>query len=484
MTELLQQTWFWPVVAVILGAPILLVVLTEIYLALDDRDRGSARIVLLVRNWVVPLGALLLLLSQARFAIGTVDWVRVVATAFGFLVVLVLLNAINLFTFSNAVQGSWRQRMPKIFIDLGRALLIVVAVAAIFAWIWGADVGGLFTALGIGSIVIGLALQSAVGPVVAGLFVLFERPFEVGDWLLTGQGKGRVIDINWRATHFETNNGIRIVPNATLAGDSIVNLSRATGPWAVSVEVQFSTDDPPDDVVDLLIEVASDLPQTHHDSRPSAIPISTDQQKGKGWYEVDIPLLNPGASWGAGGLFRRRLWYAARRSGLHLDNDQFDPQTSSERTRRAVERIAVLLRLSDDDTDYLFTQSRLERYGEGEPLQKANEIPDGVRFIVEGQARMLAEGPNGESVHVADFKRDEALGLTALLRQAIGSRVVALTPVTVLLIPVSALDSLVASRRELAYEFGREIENRRQRANQAFLALGLDPPTSSRFVAY
>ena len=483
MTDLLQQPWFWPVVAVVVGVPVLLILLTEIYFALRRHGRGAARIILLVRNWLVPLGALLVLLSQVRFANGQVDWLRVVATAFGFLIVLVLINAVNLFVFTKASEGTWRQRLPKIFVDLGRALLIVVAVAVIFAWVWGTDVGGLFTALGIGSIVIGLALQSAVGPVVAGLFLLFERPFKVGDWLITDQGKGKVIEINWRATHFETNNGIRIVPNAMLAEGSIMNLSRATNPWELSLEVQFSTADPPDEVIALLVRVASDLPQMHLGENPSAVPISTDEDKGKGWYEVGIPLVNPGVSWGAGGLFQRRLWYAARRAGLHLDGDRSDPRTSAEHTRAALERAAVLLGV--DPTDFSEHGGiRLERYGEGELLQRAGDVPLGARFVVEGLARMSAEGPNGEFVHVADFSRDEILGLTSLLRQAIGSRVVALTPVTVLYIPVEILDGLVSSRRELARDFGREIENRRQRTLEAFAALGLETPPGSRLLAY
>lgn len=348
---------------------------------------------------------------------------------------------------------------------------------------WGTDVGGLFTALGIGSIVIGLALQSAVGPVVAGLFLLFERPFKVGDWLITGQGKGKVIEINWRATHFETNNGIRVVPNAMLAEDAIVNLSRATSPWELSLEVQFSTADPPDEVIALLVEVASELPQAHPGGHPSAIPISTEEDKGKGWYEVDIPLVNPGVSWGTGGLFQRRLWYAARRAGLHLDGDRSDPRTNAKRTRAALERVAMLLKADPAEIAEL-GDVRLERYGESEAVQRAGDVPKGARFIVDGRVRMSAEGPEGEFVHVADFGRDEVLGLTSLLRQAIGSRVVALTPVTVLYVPVEILDALVASRRELARDFGREIENRRQRTLEAFATLGLEPPGGSRLLAY
>ncbi|WP_294178181.1 mechanosensitive ion channel family protein [uncultured Schumannella sp.] len=478
MAELFAEPWFWPAALVIVGLPITLLVLTEIHAALARSGRGAARIVRLVRDWVVPLGALLVLLAQTRYLAGDVDWFKVTATAFGFLVVLVLINGVNLVVFTKAREGSWRQRLPKIFIDLGRALLIVVAVAIIFSWVWGADVGGLFTALGVGSIVIGLALQGAVGPVVAGLFLLFERPFQVDDWLMTGFGKGRVVEVNWRATHFDTNNGLRVVPNSALAGDAFVNLSRARNPYEASVQVRFATDDPPDDVLALVLAVATDLPQRHPESGPSAIPLR------KGFYEVGIPLASPGSEWGAVGLFRRRLWYAARRAGLHLDRDLTDPFTSRERTRAALTRLAPRLSVEPPDIERLLESVRLERYGEGECVQRPATVPDGVRYIVSGEARMSAEGPAGEVLHVADFGRDDALGLTSLTRQGIASSVVALTPLTVLLIPVETLDELVRTRRSLAREYGREIDNRRDRTFEAFAAAGLEPPSGSRLIAY
>jgi len=483
--ELLAEPWFWPVAIVIVGVPIVLLILTEIHSELETHGKaGGARLIRLLRNWLVPVGALLLLLSQTQFVSGGVDWVKVLATAFGFLVVLALLNSVNLFAFSRAAEGSWRRRLPKIFIDLGRALLIVIAVALLFSWVWGADIGGLFTALGIGSIVIGLALQNAIGPIAAGLFLLFERPFEVGDWLITSDGKGKVLEINWRATHFETNNGIRVVPNASLAGDSIVNLTRASSTWSSTVEVRFSTDDPPDEVIALLVSVASQLPQAHPDDAPAAIPAGKTADQGSGWYEASIPLIHPGMAWGAGGLFRRRLWYAARRAGLHLDGDTFDPFTTPERTREALARIAPRLYLEQHDVDSYAEQSRLLRYGEGEVVQHAHEVPDGVRFIVTGMARMSAAGPAGEIINIADFGRDDVLGLTSLTRQGIASRVVALEALTVLYIPVESLDRMVATRRELARDFGREVDTRRERTLEAFKKAGYVPPAGSRLIAY
>ena len=136
-----------------------------------------------------------------------------------------LLNGLNLAVFVTAKRGTWRDRLPSIFVDIARVLLIVVGLAILFGWIWGADIGGLFTALGISTIVIGLALQNAVGAVLSGLFLLFEQPFELGDYLDTGSGKGRIVAVNWRATHIDTGNGILIIPNGTLAGATFRNLS-------------------------------------------------------------------------------------------------------------------------------------------------------------------------------------------------------------------------------------------------------------------
>ena len=80
--------------------------------------------------------------------------------------------------------------------------------------------------------------------------------------------------------------------------------------------------------------------------------------------------------------------------------------------------------------------------------------------------------------------RDEGLGMTSLTRQGIASRVIALTPLTVLLVPVETLDRLVEADRTLARDFGREVDNRRARTLEAFSKAGYPPPPGSRLIAY
>ncbi|MBK0296223.1 mechanosensitive ion channel, partial [Bacillus sp. S34] len=173
-------------------------------------------------------------------------------------------------------------------------------------------------ALGVGSLVIGLALQSAVGPVIAGLFLLFEQPFRLGDWLDAGGVRGRVVEVNWRSVHIDTGAGILIMPNSSLAGASFTNLSRTGGTFPVSTDVTFTTDDPPAAVVALLQRVATGLPQRYPGTQPVAVPT------GGSGYTVSFEVRGPSQEGDALAQFRMWLWYAARRAGLGLDGDTTD----------------------------------------------------------------------------------------------------------------------------------------------------------------
>jgi small-conductance mechanosensitive channel len=209
--------WFYWSVVIATGLPTVLVLLTELQHALERRGSFLARPVGLLRTFIVPLGALLLLLVQTTDISVDATPVRILSTVFGVLILIMVLSGVSATVFDSAPAGSWRRRMPAIFIDVARFAIIAVGVAMIFAYVWGANVGGLFTALGISSIVLGLTLQNSVGQIISGLLLLFEQPFQIGDWVETTSAKGRVVEVNWRATHINTGSGLEIIPNSVLA---------------------------------------------------------------------------------------------------------------------------------------------------------------------------------------------------------------------------------------------------------------------------
>lgn len=173
----------WGIALLVVGVPLTLIVLTELIGWLDRRQHPAAAPLRLLRNWVIPVASLFALLAFAFESSEDQVWVRFVATVLGFLLILLVLSAFNVALFSNAQSGSWRERIPSIFVEIARLALVLFGVAMLFSWVWNADVGGLIAALGVTSIIIGLALQNAVGGVISGLLLLFEQPFRIGDWL-------------------------------------------------------------------------------------------------------------------------------------------------------------------------------------------------------------------------------------------------------------------------------------------------------------
>jgi small-conductance mechanosensitive channel len=467
VTDVLASSWFYWAIGLAIGLPVGLILLTEWQHVLVRRQSILVRPVSLLRNYLLPLAALLLLLVKGTQVSAQATSVRVVSTVFAFVMLVMLLAGLNATLFQSAPEGSWRKRMPTIFIDVARFVLIAVGLAVIFSYIWGANVGGLFTALGISSIVLGLALQNSVGQVISGLLVLFEQPFQLGDWLNTPTARGRVVEVNWRATHIDTGSGLQIMPNSVLAGASFTNLSRPTGAHKITITTTFSLVDSPDAVCAMLNRVAAMLPHRKSDVPPVTVTLGGSE------YRTTVGLRSPADDAAARAVFLRWTWYAARREGLHLDEatDQFSTPARVEKALRAV---APKLRLSHTDLQALVAYATVARYGADEILQHSGEVPAAMSFLVAGRVRLTVTAEDGSLVVVGTLEQGAFLGQTALTRQPVRAGAYALEEVTVLQIDRQHMEELVLRKPLLLQEIGRAIEDRRANVERALAAAVAD----------
>jgi small-conductance mechanosensitive channel len=465
MNNVLTSPWFYWAVGVAVGLPVALIVLTEWQHALERRKSFLVRPVSLLRNYLLPLGALLLLLVKATQIPTQETPVKVVATLFAFVVMVLLLSGINATVFQSAPEGTWRKRIPAIFVDVARFLLISVGVAIIFSYIWGAHVRGLFTALGITSIVIGLTLQNSVGQIISGLLMLFEQPFQLGDWVETPAARGRVVEVNWRAVHIDTGSGLQITPNSVLAVASFTNLSRPPGAYKIKIPTAFSPHDPPDRVCAMLSRVAGELPQLRADRAPKSVPLGGVQ------YRTSIPLRSPADDGAAKATFLRWIWYAARREGLHLDEaeDGFStPEAVEDALRRAV---APTLRLTPPEQQDLAAHAAVVRYGADEIVQHLGEVPTRMTFILSGHVRVIAPTEDGLLVPVTTLSDGSFLGQTALTREPVLAEARALVEVTAVQIGREHIEEVLQQKPLLLQELGRLIEERRGHVKRALAAV-------------
>jgi MscS family membrane protein len=107
-----------------------------------------------------------------------------------------------------------------------RFIIIVLAIS-IIAQEWGYNVSGFVAGLGLGGLAIALAAQDALGNIFGGIAIIMEKPFSIGDWILTPSVEGTVEDITFRSTRVRTfAQALVTVPNATLANEPITNWSR------------------------------------------------------------------------------------------------------------------------------------------------------------------------------------------------------------------------------------------------------------------
>ena len=144
----------------------------------------------------------------------------------GFVGVLLLGKVI----FVPAVRKSVESRgFDKAVKSLGTSVAnAVVWVAAVAIGFTIAGYGAFLSAFavfgGAIALAIGFAAQDLLGNFVAGVFILKDKPFEVGDWIEWDGNSGRVEDIDLRVSRVRTFDNERItVPNGDLANNAVTN---------------------------------------------------------------------------------------------------------------------------------------------------------------------------------------------------------------------------------------------------------------------
>lgn len=100
----------------------------------------------------------------------------------------------------------------------------VIAIATIFFILgaWGADTVFMLASAGVVTLIIGLGSQALVADILAGIFIVFEGDFQVGDIVIIDGWRGEVIEIGVRTTKLvDAGGNVKIINNSDIR--SIVN---------------------------------------------------------------------------------------------------------------------------------------------------------------------------------------------------------------------------------------------------------------------
>jgi len=111
------------------------------------------------------------------------------------------------------------------------AFILKIGVAGILIVITldnlGFEISALIAGLGVTGIVIGLAVQNIVGDLFSSFCIIFDKPFEVGDFIIVGDFMGAVENIGIKTTRLTSLGGEQLVfSNSDLTGSRIRNYKR------------------------------------------------------------------------------------------------------------------------------------------------------------------------------------------------------------------------------------------------------------------
>lgn len=106
---------------------------------------------------------------------------------------------------------------------------VVLAVGLVTALaIVGVNVGALVTSLGLAGLTLGFALRDVLANSVAGVTLLVQRPFTIGDTIVVGTTEGVVRDVRVRDTVLRTPDGrLAYLPNMTVFNAVVINVTQA-----------------------------------------------------------------------------------------------------------------------------------------------------------------------------------------------------------------------------------------------------------------
>ncbi len=162
-----------------------------------------------------------------------------------------LTNVIVLIMFVNVVAALLKELFMLIARNsgqrgetVGRLMCGFIKYAAIIVCIFkglsifGVNTSTLMTSAGLLSLIVGLGAQSLIGDLIAGLFIVFEGEFRVGDIVTIDGWRGTVIEIGLRTTKIEDGtHNIKVFNNSKISG--VVNMTRKYSVAFCDVGVEY-----------------------------------------------------------------------------------------------------------------------------------------------------------------------------------------------------------------------------------------------------
>ncbi|MUK89349.1 mechanosensitive ion channel [Ornithinibacillus sp. L9] len=223
-----------------------------------------------------------------------------------FKVIMIILVTWGLFQLASSSSQIFEKINEKTNIQIDEILIpllsrtvqfIVLAISlSVILQQFGYQIDGLVAGLGLGGLAFSLAAKDALANMFGGVIIITEKPFTIGDWIMTPSVEGTVEDITFRSTRVRTfADALVTVPNSTLANESITNWSKM-GKRQITFNIRITYDTPRHKIENVVHQI-KELLHSHPGVHQETIFVNLDQYKENG-LDVFLYFFTNTTVWG------------------------------------------------------------------------------------------------------------------------------------------------------------------------------------------
>jgi len=158
------------------------------------------------------------------------------------------------------------------WIPLFRILFVLTAISQIVPLVIEPTASNLFAVFGAASVAIGFAFKDYVSSLIAGIVVLFERPYRVGDWVSIEGHYGEVRSLGMRTVNLMTPDDTMVtIPHNSMWSSAILNSNGGRRDMQCAPKFYVSPTHDGDHVRQKLLDVALTSTYLHIDHVPVVV---------------------------------------------------------------------------------------------------------------------------------------------------------------------------------------------------------------------
>ncbi|MEL7146195.1 MAG: mechanosensitive ion channel domain-containing protein [Bacteroidota bacterium] len=179
---------------------------------------------------------------------------------------------------ASKTQSSLDDQLVPLVSKALRVFIVVIGVFVILLRL-NVDILPLLTGLSIGGLAFALAAQDTIKNFFGSLMIFVDKPFQIGDWITSGDIDGTVEEVGFRSTRVRTfRNSVVYVPNGKLADSTIDNHGlRAYRRFFTQIAVTYDT---PTQLIEVYVAGLRKIVDKHPNTRKDYYEIYLNEMAG------------------------------------------------------------------------------------------------------------------------------------------------------------------------------------------------------------